>query len=227
MINIIRRALFICLLTLSSIAFGNGVEDTVASLISQKLEPYATEVELKFDSKQKFNELQKLDQKEINNVQLVNFSPAGSTFVVSVTLASGQMHELQGKYIAYTNLPVAARNLTSGTLISESDISEIKVKLSSVSANYAMSVSDVVGMQVKRILPAGAFIRKSELVKPLLVKNNDSVTLIYKSNNIKLTTSGNALESGAIGDVIKVKNSSTGVVVYGKVKAKNIVEVGE
>jgi flagella basal body P-ring formation protein FlgA len=81
-------------------------------------------------------------------------------------------------------------------------------------------------MQVKRPIASGHMIRQSDIVKPQVVRQGDGVEMVYSSGNIKLRTNGIASGSGAIGDTIRVKNESTGTIVSGVIKSKNLVEVG-
>ena len=55
---------------------------------------------------------------------------------------------------------------------------------------------------------------------------NDPVNIIYSSGAINLKTVGIALGAGAVGDMIKVKNTSSGAVLLGQIINKNTVQVG-
>jgi flagella basal body P-ring formation protein FlgA len=58
-----------------------------------------------------------------------------------------------------------------------------------------------------------------------VIKNADPVNIIYSSGSINLKTSGIALRAGAVGDMIKVKNGTSGIVVLGKIINNNTVQV--
>jgi flagella basal body P-ring formation protein FlgA len=61
---------------------------------------------------------------------------------------------------------------------------------------------------------------------PSVIKNNDPVNIIYSSGSISLKTVGISMGVGAVGDMIKVKNSSSGAVLLGQIINKNTVQVG-
>ncbi|MEZ0323931.1 MAG: flagellar basal body P-ring formation chaperone FlgA [Hydrogenothermaceae bacterium] len=62
--------------------------------------------------------------------------------------------------------------------------------------------------------------------KPIIEKNK-KVDIIYIIKNLKIKIMGVALQSGKIGDVIEVKNISTGKILKGKVISENEVLIEE
>ena len=204
----------------------NTLDGMIKDLITDKLGAQVTDIELKFDSSTKLHEA-KSYQDQIKNVQLLYFAPNYATFKVSITSNNDTTIELAGRYTAYIQVPVTVRSIVHGGIITESDISSTRTPLGKMKGGYIESIDQVVGMQARRNLGSGVLIRNSDVVKPTLIRQNDSVSIIYNQSNIKLRTIGVALQSGAMGDNIKVKNESTGIVVHGCVKGKNLVEVGE
>ena len=59
-----------------------------------------------------------------------------------------------------------------------------------------------------------------------LVANGAEVRLIYAEGGLLIVTSGAALMDGSIGDVVRVRNSDSGVTVSGAVQADGSVKVG-
>jgi len=208
------------------IAHASDLEGMIKDLLLEKLPPQVTDLELKFDSKTKFLEAAAY-RDQIKNVQLLYFAPNYSTFRVSVTSNNDNTLELAGRYSAFIQVPITVRGIVQGGTITDSDISTTRTPLSKMRGGYIESVEQVVGMQARRNLGTGVLIRNSDVVKPTLIRQNDTVSIIYSQSNIKLRTSGIALQSGAVGDNIKVKNESTGIVVHGSVVGKNLVEVGD
>ena len=207
-------------------ASASHLENMVRDLILDKLGNQVVDIELKFDSKVRLGEAEFFGDK-IKNVQLLYFAPNYSTFRVSVTSEEDTVIELSGRYVAYVEVPVTIRGIVQGALITDSDIGSARTPLSKVKGGYITSPEQVIGMQARRNIGNGVFIRNSDLLKPTLIRQNDSVSIIYSNNNIKLRTMGIALESGALGDNIKIKNETTGIVVHGMVKGRNLVEVGD
>ncbi len=221
----IKKFIFLVLFCVSNYAYSIDLEEMVQDLIIERLGENITEVELQFDNKAKFSTLQMKDA-EIRNVQLTYFVPNSSSFKISVTTENEEVYEMFGRYKAYVNLPVTTRVIAAGAIITEKDISLLKSPITKIRSGYIVSAEDVIGMQTKRTLGSGILLRQSDVIKPQVIRQNDSVTMVYNSGNIRLRTSGVAAEAGAVGDMIKIKNDTTGVIVYGRVKGKNLVEVG-
>jgi len=68
-------------------------------------------------------------------------------------------------------------------------------------------------------------IKISDISNPPVIKNNDPVNIVYSSGVINLKTTGVALGSGAVGDMIKVKNGTSGAVILGQIINKNTIQV--
>jgi len=217
---------FVIMLCLALNSNASTLDGMIKDLITEKLGAQVTDIELKFDSNTKLHEAESYKD-QIKNVQLLYFAPNYATFRVSVTSNNDTTLELAGRYTAYIEVPVTVRAIVHGGVITESDISTARTPLAKMKGGYIESIDQVIGMQARRNLGNGVLIRNSDIIKPTLIRQNDSVSIIYNQSNIKLRTMGVALQSGAFGDNIKVKNESTGIIVHGSVKGKNLVEVGE
>ena len=219
-------ASFVVIFSIALNTHASNLDNMIKDLIIEKLGAQVTDIELKFDSNTKLREAEAYKD-QIKNVQLLYFAPNYSTFRVSVTSDNDATLELAGRYTAYIEVPVTVRAIVHGGVITDSDVSTTRTPLAKMKGGYIESIDQVVGMQARRNLGNGVLIRNSDIVKPTLIRQNDSVSIIYNQSNIKLRTMGVALQSGALGDNIKVKNESTGIIVHGSVKGKNLVQVGE
>jgi flagella basal body P-ring formation protein FlgA len=83
----------------------------------------------------------------------------------------------------------------------------------------------VVGKMSHRTLLPGAPIPLAGLDKPRLVSNGAEVQLVYVAGGLTIVTIGAAMQDGAAGDVIKVRNSDSGVTVTGSVQPDGSVRV--
>ena len=80
-------------------------------------------------------------------------------------------------------------------------------------------------MSARRPISAGHIIRRTD-VKPIkLIHKGDLVTMIFQTSFMTLTLRGQALESGARKDTIRVKNLSSGKTVFGSITQSGIVSV--
>lgn len=208
----------------SGSVYADSLEEMVTNLIVERLGEDIVDLEINFDNKSKV-QIPALKNKGVKSVRLTYYEPNYSSFRVSVTAKNDEMFDFFGRYKAFMEVPVLAKSITAGTIITESDIMSIKTPYSRVKSGYIVRVGDIVGMQAKRTLAGGAFLRKHDILKPQIVRQGDNVSMIYDQGNIKLRTNGIAQQPGAIGDSVKVKNETTGVIVHGIVKGKNLIEV--
>jgi flagella basal body P-ring formation protein FlgA len=77
---------------------------------------------------------------------------------------------------------------------------------SELGPNILRESEQAVGLAAKRSLRAGQVIRQADLAKPELVTRNEAVTIAYVVPGIVVSIRGQALEPGAMGDVINVLN---------------------
>lgn len=217
--------LYITFLSLFAIAGEDFVSKTINVLLQEKIQDTRIIVEQEYSSKSKFDKI-KSAQDKIDSIVIEQFEPKNSSFRVSVKYNDGKSDELSGHYSSYVMAPVAARYIKYGDVIQQSDVSTIKVKVDSITREYASELSEVVGMQAKMYIAAGKMFKVNEVASPNVIKNNDPVNITYSSGVINLKTVGIAMGNGAVGDMIRVKNSSSGVILLGQIVNKNTVKIG-
>ena len=114
--------------------------------------------------------------------------------------------------------PVAANELLSDDhlTVGQRDITTI--------ADPVVSARDAVGQTSRRSLRAGDVLRSSSLTAPVLIKRGDAVVMIARIEGIEVSTAGEALDVGAKGATIRVRNSSSGQTLRMRVVAPGMVE---
>ena len=225
--KLLSSLLFLCitLLTLFAIADEDFVGKTINGLLQEKIQYNRIIVEQEYSSKSKFDKI-KSAQDKIDSIIVEQFEPKNSSFRVRVNYNDGKAETLSGRYLSYVMAPIAARYIKFGDVIQQSDVTTIKVRIDSLNSEYASELNEVVGMQAKTYIAAGKMFKINEVTTPNVIKNNDPVNIIYSSGVINLKTVGVAMGNGAVGDMIKVKNSSSGVVLLGQIVSKNTVKIG-
>jgi flagellar basal body P-ring formation protein FlgA len=86
--------------------------------------------------------------------------------------------------------------------------------------------ASVVGKVARLTLLPGHAIPYAGVSNRKLVANGAEVKLIYAEGGLFIMTEGAALQDGAIGDVVRVRNSDSGVTVSGAVQPDGSVKVG-
>jgi flagella basal body P-ring formation protein FlgA len=124
---------------------------------------------------------------------------------------------LSGEVADVIELPVAVTRLTAGSIAGPDDIRMTRVHVTSVHTEVAHDSAMVIGMQLKLQLQAGVPIPLSNLMQPTQINRGDAVRLQLRTGDLWLTGQGMALESGAAGDRIRVRNVSSQAVLEAEV----------
>lgn len=83
---------------------------------------------------------------------------------------------------------------------------------------------DAVGQTSRRMLRAGDVLRNNSISAPVLVKRGDAVVMIARIEGIEVSTAGEALDAGARGATVRVRNNSSGQTLRMRVVAPGTVE---
>jgi flagella basal body P-ring formation protein FlgA len=118
---------------------------------------------------------------------------------------------------------VASRDIPKGKVVTLQDVKREKLPSLRVRGGV-LTIESVVGKVAKRNIRAGEVIKERDLEPNFVVKKGKPVKLIYESGGIHVELLAVALENGAVGDIIKVKNVSTGKVLVCKVIGENTVK---
>lgn len=101
---------------------------------------------------------------------------------------------------------VAIRTLARGSIVHASDLQLQDSDPHGAKQETFGRLEDVVGQEVKRSIGAGQVITKDDIRAPLLVRNNDPVTVYSRSPGIQVRTTARACQDGSLGDLIAVES---------------------
>ena len=91
---------------------------------------------------------------------------------------------------------------------------------------YVEDRSFILGKTARLTLLPGHAISFAGISNRKLVANGAEVKLVYAEGGLLIVTSGAALQDGSIGDVVRVRDSDSGVTVSGAVQPDGSVKVG-
>jgi flagella basal body P-ring formation protein FlgA len=91
---------------------------------------------------------------------------------------------------------------------------------------FVESRAIIVGKVARLTLLPGHAIPYAGVSNRKVVANGAEVKLIYAEGDLVISTTGSALQDGSIGDLVRVRNSDSGVTVSGAVQADGSVKVG-
>jgi flagella basal body P-ring formation protein FlgA len=115
-------------------------------------------------------------------------------------------------------LPVPTSTIAAGQVIGAADLSQRKFQTTARSlAGIATEAEEITGKETRRRLLAGRPIPLAALMKPLAIRRGAKVTAVYETAGLSISTRLTALEDGATGDVISLRNIATGSLVQAKI----------
>lgn len=120
---------------------------------------------------------------------------------------------------------VTKQNLDRGRTLTDADFQVEKRLLTDAPAGALSDPASVNGQIILRALPAGAVLTSSIVKAGVAVKRGQAVTLSLSSGPVAIEVAGVAMQNGAIGDRVSVRNTNSRRIVEGVVKASNVVAV--
>ena len=124
----------------------------------------------------------------------------------------------------FAEVLVASRDLSSRAVLEESDVVFERREVTRMDEVLFKS-SDVVGLQLKRPLSVGSVVTRSSLTKPEMIKSGDNVTIVSVAGSVTVKVAGQALQGGAAGDVIRVRNLSSGKSLLARIQDRDTVVI--
>ena len=150
-------------------------------------------------------------------------------FAVTLVAPANDPHakpvRVVGRAHRLIEIPMLVRRVDVGDIISAGDLNWVSVREIRAHRNVAMAEQDIVGMSPRRPLKVGAPIRLSDIAEPITVAKGTVVTMAVQSGVMQLTAAGRALDSGAVGDVIRVANIKSRRIVLATILTPNRVTV--
>ena len=112
-----------------------------------------------------------------------------------------------------------------GDIIRQDMLSDLSPDTARGAGQTAETRADVLGKMARRTLLPGQAIPMAGVDNPRVVVNGASVKLVFVDGGLTIVTVGSAMQDGATGDMVKVRNDDSGVTVTGVVRSDGAVLV--
>lgn len=130
-----------------------------------------------------------------------------------------------GRVQDMVEVAVAATHLLPGTILSAADVRLARLPADRVPSSVVGAIADAVGKELRVQLPSGTPLPQSDLKAPTLVRRDAQVLMLGDRPGLSLTAEGKALDSGSLGEHVKVVNPLSRAVVDAVVIAEGRVRV--
>ena len=116
------------------------------------------------------------------------------------------------------------RALEKNTVIQFNDL-DLVMSSKSSQKSFFTSKKDLLGRKLKQNLKMGQLLHPRHLYEKFDIQSGDYLSIVSYVGSASVTVSGEAVESGNLGDLIKVKNLRSGNIIKGYVKKNKIIRV--
>ena len=124
----------------------------------------------------------------------------------------------------YAEIPVANRNISSQSSI-EPSMFRLEKRIVRTTTDLVMSADELDGVVAMRALGAGQTFSKRDLKKEQIIKKNQVVKAQVEKNGFQIFVTAVAEDSGAMGDLIRVKNLDSQKIIAAEVVGSGVVKI--
>lgn len=150
--------------------------------------------------------------------------------VVSVRLrcseGNGWSIYMQVRVREFREVLILERPLAEGAALKAADVRRERRDVAQLSGGYVESLQSLAGLVAARPLAPQTVLAQRWFEPPLLVERNQQVKIVATAGDARIEGSGVALQPGAKGELVRVRNSASGRVVQGRVTAKGEIRIG-
>jgi len=148
-------------------------------------------------------------------------------FDASIALAGAESSPVvvNGRVEPMISVPVLRNHAMPGEVISRDDIEWHRVEARRAGPSTISRLDDLIGRTPRRPINAGQAVRLTDVRPNYVIGKGDLVTIILKAGTMTLTASAEALEKGAVGDVIRVRNNHSRRILETRVLGADTVTV--
>ena len=125
----------------------------------------------------------------------------------------------------YAGVVVATTSLPKGEFIDGSKVRIARRNLAKLPQGYFRKLAEVEGMMLKRNVTAGQPLTPTLLKAQRMIERGQRVTMLATGGGLEVRVPGEALSHGAVGERIRVRNTTSRRVVEGVVVAAGLVRV--
>lgn len=202
------------------------ITSTVIQFVQNKIQPQEN-VEVKIEADPLDSRLKLSRCSTPLKATMPHNSRLSARFSVTVQCESEKPWQL---YVPVTvakmaNIYVANSALMKGDVVNESDLRLVKTDINQLHSRPMFSANNIVGMVAKHPIAQGSPFTENYLKFPTLIKKGESVAIVAAAGGLNIRMTGEALDSGAIGQRIRIKNASSKKIIEAIVINSNTVQV--
>jgi flagella basal body P-ring formation protein FlgA len=165
----------------------------------------------------------------ISTASQLDYDGTTGRFTAELTVIAEGMNPIDmrvsGRAEAMVEAPVALARLLPETVLRLEDVHLGRVRTAIAQNEIAQTMDQIVGMQLRRPVAAGAPLRLADLVRPPLVQRGSTVQIELSSSGLAVTGQAVALDAGAEGERVRVQNTTSHAFLFAEVIGPGQVRV--
>ncbi len=123
------------------------------------------------------------------------------------------------------NVLTLRQSVSRGHVLTAADLVAVRRDVTRVRRGYFTDPAALIGQKARQSLIAGKIITPSMIEAAALIRRGQTVTLGVANDRLNIRMAGKALSDGALHQRIRVENSSSGRIVEGIVRSRELVEI--
>ncbi len=170
-----------------------------------------------------------ISENELKLKPLYNTQPQGRFTVVATVTQNGIVVEKRQVRLfirKFANVVVAVERIGRFAEIPDNAVSVIRKDVTDLREQPLLTIEAVTGSRARRNLGQGAILTTADIEPIPAIKSHQDIHLVYVNGLCRVTSQGQALQDGRVGDYIKVKNKSSGKIVIARVVDEAAAAVG-
>lgn len=191
------------------------IVDTVLAAIRAKTRE-AGDLEIELDN-QALRIFLPHDMPATLNARAVSYDPRSGRFSVQIVAPDDRPGAVRttvaGQAYTLVKMPVLKRRMKRNDVIRKRDLGWKMVRAKYIRRGAIRDAEALIGFSPRRLITANRTIRANDVQIPVLVARGKRVTILLKTAAMRITTAGKALQSGAKGDVVRVRNLNSGNII--------------
>lgn len=166
-----------------------------------------------------------------NEFDIVSFiyDPVSDSFESQIVAPSrDDVHttiDVFGRVERIIDVPVLKRSLRNGYVITLQDIDMVTMPIDSLNRDVVIDPAKLIGTTPDRFLLAKKPIRKSDIRPPQMIKRGQKIMIIHEQGPLTLSALGRSMETGSMGDLIRVVNMDSNKALTGEIIGDGLVAI--
>jgi flagella basal body P-ring formation protein FlgA len=156
----------------------------------------------------------------------LHYDPRARTLAANLHEEGGASRPITGRVRLLALVPTPARTVAQGEILTEADLGLMEVDLLTAHRDTVTSEGSLTDHAARRRLEPGRPILARDVRAVPAVQRNDLVTIVAATGRIAVRARAKALDTGGIGQMVRVQNVDSRKVTTGTVVGRGLVDAG-